>query len=196
MKLKILGGIIILHSVLGVLPAKADTVYNYIGNSYISYDDGASPAQFGTHMTGSVTFNFDTSGISGTFALSDGNIGHLQLTSGIYTVTSDNNQILPVSYLVLTSGEITNWSIATFLGAFQCGTGTQRSCAMRSVNTGQLFDSEVITQLSCGPLCQGASANAFGVWAVPGPIAGGGLPGLMFAGVGLLAWWRRRQKSA
>jgi hypothetical protein len=81
-------------SVVGTIPARADTTYYYTGGPYsvietafigtCSFPVGcvrtpnpnadADAAKFGTNMTGFVTFNFDTSGFSGTFSRASGTI--------------------------------------------------------------------------------------------------------------------------
>jgi len=92
-------------SVVGTIPARADTTYYYTGGPYSSIETAqigtcvssctpapnpnaaADAAKFGTNMTGFVTFNFDTSGFSGTFSTAiPGSVTAIHLASGVYSL--------------------------------------------------------------------------------------------------------------
>lgn len=82
------------------------TTYNYTGPTYTT---NADPTTFGTNLTGTVTFNFDTSNFTGT-VLGLSQITNLALTSGIYAFGA-NTALQSEDYFDFVNGAITHWDV-------------------------------------------------------------------------------------
>jgi hypothetical protein len=186
-------------AVLGASAASADTTYNYVGSPYT----GGNHAALGTNMTASVTFNFDTTGFSGTF----GNLNNhtapviaLQITAGPFTATYPGG--IFTWFLTLDAGEITSWLIRAngsgpfgFNGPYPFNYSDYISSPGLPGPVGVDQFEQVHSIRDGDPPNVTGLTSAFGQWfIVPAPAMGAGLPALLaLASLGWLGWRRRRQ---
>jgi hypothetical protein len=174
-------------------PARADTVFDLTG----TFADG-------TTVSGTLTIDLTIGQIDAASLIYGGNPYSTILLQQPFTgITAPGQTPVPVSYLVhigISSSMLPRIglgipgtsavdSLVSYAGGSLCST----SAVCGPDQSGSTWASDFITAFSPSGVLFLQTGE---LTAVPGPIAGAGLPGLILACGGLLVWWRRRQKTA